>query len=493
MRSNHRTALILIIVMAAGIFAQGQSVGELALSKHGVYKTRKLRRSIPINAIEESRDVFQEVQSRRVSPRIAPYVVVDRATATTSGPEAEEHIAADPTKATTLVAAISDFSLNDGFNTTKYAFSFNNGVPGSWVENFVPLMSGTLITADGLLWEANSDPVVGMDLRGNVYLASLYFNGSDKAGGLYVGAANLHAMGANFHFEQKQIRPVVVDADPASVGAEDKPWLAVDNSKSAHSGNVYITWTHFAGDSPTAIYFSRSTDRGTSWSAPLQISPNSQTGSIQGSYVAVGSAGEIYIAYEVFYVRGFCRHFLAKSTNGGITFTAPAPITPYFNELTFSSTYRKDSFPRIASSPVNPGTVYDIYADQPNDHVGSQIEFIASFDGGASFSKPVVVNDVSTGEQFMPAIAADDSGVIHASWFDTRNNAQNSLYDIYAARSERGQTFSANTRVTVSSLDAGTSDFLGDYAGIAAKGGFAHPVWSGNGITNSFLQTATLK
>jgi hypothetical protein len=34
--------------------------------------------------------------------------------------------------------------------------------------------------------------------------------------------------------------------------------------------------------------------------------------------------------------------------------------------------------------------------------------------------------------------------------------------------------------------------FIGDYAGIAAAGGFAHPVWTSGGFNNGLLQTATL-
>ena len=51
---------------------------------------------------------------------------------TTSIPEAEEHIAVDPlSTGATLVAAISDFSLRGGFNTTKWAVSSNGSKKAS--------------------------------------------------------------------------------------------------------------------------------------------------------------------------------------------------------------------------------------------------------------------------------------------------------------------------------------------------------------------------
>jgi hypothetical protein len=52
--------------------------------------------------------------------------------------------------------------------------------------------------------------------------------------------------------------------------------------------------------------------------------------------------------------------------------------------------------------------------------------------------------------------------------------------------------------VTQQPLNAGAANFIGDYAGIAAAGGYAHPVWNtghvdGDALGGGFLQTATLK
>src|SRR4029077_5246817 len=113
----------------------------------------------------------------------------------------------------------------------------------------------------------------------------------------------------------------------ASPNLEDKNWLAVDNSSSAFTGNVYSSWTHFTATS-SMIFFSRSTNHGVTWSKAIQINPASQNGAIQGSQVAVGPAGEVYVAYEVFMgatgAQG--RHFIAKSTNGGVSFGAAVAL-----------------------------------------------------------------------------------------------------------------------------------------------------------------------
>lgn len=420
-------------------------------------------------------------------------------TPTTTFPEAEEHIAVDPNNPNNLVAAISDFdAAGGGFNTTKYVFSKDNGA--KWTESYVPMDPygfGFLFTGDGFLWFANSDPVVAIDNQGFVYLADLYLDVFDNGNGLYVSVANL--AGGSVHFTAAATYHVDVHPSGFTNIFADKPWLAVDNGKNATTaGTVYVTWSRFVGNSDS-ILLSRSTNHGRTWSRPLRISPPSQDGAVQGSQVAVGPNGEVYVVYEVFYVGGKCQHFMAKSTNRGASFSVPTPITPVFNDLSFGSTYRVNSFTSLAVDQSRANTLYAVYADQPSGD--AEVEFIASTDGGKTFSAPVVINEASAGQQFFPAVTVDSSGVVHAMWFDTRNSPTDpSKYDIYATYSMFPNTFASNTRVTPApaansagaSIDAGTATFIGDYAGIAAGGGFAHPVWTNGGFNNGQLQTTAL-
>src|SRR5258708_36541491 len=92
-------------------------------------------------------------------------------TPTSTVSEAEEHIAVDPNNFNHLIAMISDFSQNGGFNTSKFAFSTNNGA--SWAEKFVPRSGGFPATADNPIWQPNSDPVVAMDNKGHGVLSKL--------------------------------------------------------------------------------------------------------------------------------------------------------------------------------------------------------------------------------------------------------------------------------------------------------------------------------
>jgi hypothetical protein len=414
-------------------------------------------------------------------------------TPTTTAPEAEEEIAVDPNHYQDLFAAISDFSNFQ--NITKYVYSANDGA--NWAgENFLPICStapctGFLVTADGQDWSANSDPTTGIDRSGNLYLCNLYIaidatTGNVLYSGLYVGATG------GLPYSQAQIHPVF-PVDTSGRSQPDKPWMAVDNSAATTSGNIYVTWSEFKSTrrgSTDMIDFARSTDHGLNWTTPKQVSLSTQNGAVQGSQVAVGPDGTVYVVYEVFYAGNQRAQFLTKSTNGGSTFTTPVVITPKFNELNIGSLYRTDSFASIAVG----STVNVVYSDQPG--ATAQVEYIHSGASGAGthngFSTPVVINDVSTGHHFFPSVAVDTKGgVIHTSWFDTRNSPSNpEFYDVYATYTKNGSAFATNARVTPSIIDSGSGSifgqFIGDYAGIAAafNGSVseAHPVCTSGGF-----------
>jgi hypothetical protein len=435
-------------------------------------------------------------------------------TPTTTGPQAEEEIAISPVNPNYLIATISDIS--SGANVTKYAVSTNNGA--SWTDGFVPLSGGKPATSDNQTWNSNSDPVVAIDKLGNAYLASLYFDqgflGNVTANGVYVSVGTVTSSGVTF--TTANTKPVLTNLNSNTTLNEDKDWIAVDNSNSAFSGDVYVSWTHFTNSQADDwIYFSRSTDHGQTWSAPVKISTAAQDNHVEGSQVAVGPDGSIYVAYEAATYDSTNVHaltgqiFVSKSTNGGVTFSTPVLATPTtpFNDLDgngFTSPYRKNSFPSLAVGPE--GNVYVVYADQsqPSGGGNAEIRLVKSTNGGTSFGSPVLLNDQTAGQRLMPSVAVDQAtGWVWVSWFDTRlNPSNNDLYDIYATMSTNGgATFSAqNIRVTQTTDDSGTniigSTFLGDYGGIAAAGGYAHPVWT-KGSTdgspaNGALQTATL-
>jgi hypothetical protein len=220
---------------------------------------------------------------------------------------------------------------------------------------------------------------------------------------------------------------------------------------------------------------------------------------VQGSQVAVGPDGTVYVVWIYSAGNGQAEQFIATSADSPTPFSQPHAISPLFNLLAMWAPYRRNSFPALAVNPQD-GDVYVAYADSPS--ATSSIEFIASSDHGANFTSwGPLDDDNGTGQRFMPAVAVDaNSRTVHCSWFDTRNSPDQTAlyYDIYATYGEGsaagGFTFAPNARVTAHTIRVEASlGFLGDYSGIAAAGGFAHPVWT---ISDTYyvgsLQTARL-
>lgn len=467
-------------------------------------------------------------------------------TATSAQPEAQETIAADPSDPSgdRLVAAVSDFSRPGGFNFTRWEVSINGGK--SWEEAFLPFDtgSGRLVTSDKRAWTANSDPMLAFDGSGRVFLSDLYIKinaqGQITAEGLYVSVDRFRRLESrNF----ARSNPVFTDLDAGNIfSLEDKPWIAVDRAGRKTAGYVYASWSHFTGCRnrysalarayelrcrDDVIYVAYSKDHGQTWSTPYTVNAPAQTGAVQGSQVAVGPDGKIYAAYELFGRGGRRQQEVAIGVwkDGSLSFGSPFPVTPVFHELTFSGCatcsagYRVNSFPSLAVGPAgrrNPsGNVYLVYGAQATGSSRAQIDFVACTGActrSKAFRAPRILNDVTTGEHFFPAIAVDPEGVIHSAWFDTRNHPSDpDSLDVYAAfltynADTDSFTLSPNARVTSSSNPVNQqygwsgTDYIGDYLGIAVTASTpatVHPAWtSASGILGvpvaGSLETSTL-
>src|SRR6266480_717542 len=107
---------------------------------------------------------------------------------------------------------------------------------------------------------------------------------------------------------------------------EDKPGIVVDNAaESPHKGNVYLAWTRFDvygisdPECHSQIYFSRSTDGGTTFSMPFRISDTGgdcrdSDNTVEGAVPAVGPKGEVYVVWA-----GPLGLVFKKSLDGGLT------------------------------------------------------------------------------------------------------------------------------------------------------------------------------
>jgi hypothetical protein len=384
-----------------------------------------------------------------------------------SGYHNEPSIAVNPSNASQLVAAYQV--------RASAAYSQDGGA--TW-----KVAAGTAPTN----YRISGDVSVTYDKHGNAILCYIAF---DK-----LGTENYWAHGAtrNGVFVRRskdggatwEAEAHAVLAQPTKPGIpfEDKPYIAADNTNSRYAGNLYVGWTEFRLDE-SVILFSRSTDSGVTWSAPIDISthhglPRDDNGAVEGWTGAVGADGTLYTVWADGNSIAF-----ASSRDGGKTFGKSRSIIPtaplYF---AVAGLERANGFPQIGMDPRHgrKGLLYVTWSDYRDGDIG--VYSSTSDNGGKSWSKPVRVNSNPPHDgtdQFLQWLAVDAAtGAANVIFYDRRMDADNQKTMVTLARSTDGGRSFANYTWTRDAFVARKANFLGDYIGVAALNNKVYGAWA---------------
>jgi hypothetical protein len=271
---------------------------------------------------------------------------------------------------------------------------------------------------------------------------------------------------------------------------EDKPGIVVDNAPgSKMKGNFYIAWTRFdvyGSSNPehhSQIYFSRSTDKGQTFSMPLRISDTGgdcvdSDNTVEGAVPSIGPNGEVYVVWA-----GPLGLVFDKSTDGGLTFGKDKVIGDFPGGWDFSieGLDRANGMPTTAvdlSEGPNKGTLYVNWVDARNGD--PDVFVMSSKDGGNTWTKPVRVNDdpLKNGKaQFFTWMSVDPvDGSLNIVFYDRRDTSA-SMTGLTLARSiDGGQTF-VNKKIDTPAFACNDNVFFGDYSSISAYGGRVVPIF----------------
>lgn len=267
---------------------------------------------------------------------------------------------------------------------------------------------------------------------------------------------------------------------------QDKQWAITD----VNNGNIYATWTQFDkyGSKDTAmksnILFSKSTDKGETWSDALVISQYpggclDDDNTTEGAVPAVSPEGDIYVSWS-----NHGKIYFDRSSDGGKTWLKEDIVVADHVggwEIEIPGLQRANGMPVTVcdiSDGEHRGTIYINWVD---DRKGNyDVWFVKSTDKGNSWTKPKKVNRDWMGkkDQFFTWISCDPvTGYLYCVFYDRRNYKDNRT-DVYMAVSKNGGKKWKNMKISEKPFTPDSRVFFGDYNNIDAYNGIVRPIWT---------------
>jgi hypothetical protein len=386
-----------------------------------------------------------QVGSAAGYPAAGPMLVKDHS---------ESDIRVDPSNPQHLIGSVKWFVSAEGYNHLQGFYeSWDGGL--TWpVQGHIPGYEG---------FTDNTDPVGAFDGYGNFYEILLpyqfsYFGGTLGSGSKLYQKSNLPNPAMPPEAVSVSVRPAgaraasdwitthttaagVTGPDFVAIdnnqGQEpDKEWIAIDaNPKSPNFNTIYAMFVtfSFAGKMSHAYVSTAKALPGgqhTDWT-PLQRLP-SVSASASDTYLLphVDPSGTVWTSITNFPSRQSRSTYglaVDYSTDGGVTWQGPLPVTGAQNVTITPEAYPNTTFTDGITNTFTVGTSkvngrYPIYVSWEDYSTGfDNIMLSGSFDGGLSWTQPIRVNDnVSPADEFQPNLAAAANGTVSVNFYDRR-------------------------------------------------------------------------
>ena len=358
----------------------------------------------------------------------------------------EEQISVCPTDSLIVLADWRDFRL--GYRQVAIGRSTDGG--NTWTDSLF----------SNFFYQFQSDPCLDVDQYGNFYACVLDFDNDHSA----ITFLKSTDKGASWS------EPSKIEGVPGRY-FEDKQFITIDRTGGPYDGNVYVAWARFAASA--RIFFSHSTDGAVTFPDTLEVGPYYDfpdcgyygLSAGQLAQPIVGADGAVYVfwvGYDVVNCALVSAISVAKSTDGGVTFSAPQVINHTFGNFgqvdAGIDVYTGTSGAVDLSGGPFHGSIYIAYANQDTTNTAYydyNIQFQRTTDGGATWSAPLYINDDYVGagamyDQFHPWMFCNQDGVLVTIFYDQRNDTvEHTQFDVFAAYSfDGGESFTRNHRIT---------------------------------------------
>ncbi len=432
------------------------------------------------------------------------------------------------------VVAFTHASKNivvEGANDYRGFWGLLSGASGYYVSNDdgltvlreggIPKISGTESgTGQSYIGYSGGDPVIDINnTNHNVYYSSMFFNDTTNTWAVGIAKATPTNL-VDTALPDDTVWSVVkqVRADDAYTQANDKPWMAVDNSGGKYGGYVYMTWTAFNA-AGAKIWMARCTPTLSSCTT-LNGSLNPVSGAqdaTQMSMVNVDSAGRVVVTWveydwtnpnpPYYKVKLWYRIF---GSGGATALTPPRLITTLDKPVSFYYAGLGNEFripanawsevavvggdPRlyVAYFDCKKGSyLYDIpssyYADSCSN-IDSYLRYVSNYQSGAPSTSGAIGLDTSSSyHAFWPTMSVNPSkNKLDIAFYRTESSYN---HDLYVAQQQRNLTTPATITQATTATYAGDPDsetyfstygvFIGDYIQSYTKPGTTNTQYIG--------------
>ena len=367
----------------------------------------------------------------------------------------ESDIRVDPTDPNHLIGSSKWFVSAEGYNHLLGFYESWDGGKTWPVQGHIPGYEG---------WTDNTDPVGAFDGYGNYYELILPYqffylnsgghdfskgtsqepNPSLPAEAISVAVRPHGVTGATAWLTTHGGHPDYV-ATIDSLGNEpDKQWIAIDTTRTLPDGStnpnyntIYAMWTIFnsfvGSSSHPFVATAKALPDGThtDWSPPQQLPTLNSTASDTYLLPDVAPDGTVFTPVTNFPSRhGKCCASISVvfSTDGGKTWKGPRQVVQDVQVPPFTyanTTFRdgiEDTFavgPHLSARGYFP--LYVSWEDYSAGVVNNLLS--ASYDGGATWSHPIQVNDNAAAvDEFQPNLTVAADGTVSVAFYDRRLN-----------------------------------------------------------------------
>ncbi len=376
------------------------------------------------------------------------------------------------------------------YGLTTYV-TFDGGA--TWTSAMLPYVTNA---PPGTTWNLFcwfGDPVAFFGPEGTAYLTGVA--GTCASGARADGTINIFFTKSRDGGRTWQ-EPSVVWMGQFAEQFNDKPWGAIDPA----TGRLAIAWTAFTGAllADQELFVSVSTDGGSTWSRPprtaTRASPADQVvdapiwAGFAGNFltnVAWGSDGALHVGHaadcdgapcvQVSTTRDLGETW-TRSTVGSVVLVERSPAQDIWSPYPVLAVDR--------SNGTFSGRIYSSFVSAAEGDY--DVWWSSSDDGAATWSAPARLNADPPGngrDQFQHSIAMD-GGILHAMFFDRRNDPANLRIQATHARLDptTGSVVEQALQEPWEPMAIDESGFkFGDYETIAASQGRVAIAWTQSG------------